>query len=299
MAAEEYDIIKDAYKRVNAPYQKYYEQAKAASEAGKLKLVNEIILEPYNGKGFELKKGQVVRYECIGGPQTIDLFYMVKSRPMEEWADTFHTACFGSHMYSEGIHFFSNSPYCRPLLTFIRDTVDWDKIKELYGERAGHNYVLHNGACSSAIYEEVFGTVNSNSCHFNIAQGIMEIAGEDVARRFIHPACFMNFQIVAFDKIPTALTYFPGVECMGDGDFVEFLVHDDLYAAISPCPLGDQEDMTSIESCTCWPVRIAIYEGEDGPLETAPDPQKKSANAVDFVKAGRPGMVTGKVGKKA
>jgi hypothetical protein len=39
-------------------------------------------------------------------------------------------------------------------------------------------------------------------------------------------------------------------------------------------------------------------EGEDGPLETAPDPQRKSMNAVDFVKAGRPGMVVGKVGKK-
>ena len=54
--------------------------------------------------------------------------------------------------------------------------------------------------------------------------------------------------------------------------------------------------MTGIEKCTCRPVRIAIYEGEDGPLETAPDPQRKSMNAVDFVKAGRPGMVKGKVG---
>jgi uncharacterized protein YcgI (DUF1989 family) len=297
MTQQEYDIIKDAYKKVNAPYQKYYEQAKAASEAGKLKLVNEIILEPYNGKGFELKKGQVVRYEIMGGPQTIDLFYMVKSRPMEEWADTFHTACFGPHVYSEGINFFSNSPFCRPLLTFIRDTVDNEKIRELYGERAGHSYVLHNGACSSAIYEETFGTVNSNSCHFNLAQGIMEIAGEEVARRFIQPAAFMNFQIVAFDKVPTALSYFPGVEVMKDGDFVEFLVHDDLYAAISPCPLGDQNDTSDLSKCVNWPFRVAIYEGADGPLETAPDPQHKTAEPFDFIVAGRPGMGKGVVGK--
>jgi hypothetical protein len=45
-------------------------------------------------------------------------------------------------------------------------------------------------------------------------------------------------------------------------------------------------------------LRIAIYEGEDGLLETAPDPLRKTANAVDFVKAGLPGMVVGKVGKK-
>jgi hypothetical protein len=56
--------------------------------------------------------------------------------------------------------------------------------------------------------------------------------------------------------------------------------------------------MTAIENCTCYPVRIAIYEGEDGPLETAPDPQRKTANAVDFNLAGRPNMVVGKVGNK-
>ena len=41
--AEEYDIILDAKKRVNEPHNRSYEQAKAASEAGKLELVNEII----------------------------------------------------------------------------------------------------------------------------------------------------------------------------------------------------------------------------------------------------------------
>ena len=54
--AEEYDIILDAKKRVNEPNNPSFEQAKAASEAGKLKLVKEMILEPYTGKGFELEQ---------------------------------------------------------------------------------------------------------------------------------------------------------------------------------------------------------------------------------------------------
>lgn len=62
--------------------------------------------------------------------------------------------------------------------------------------------------------------------------------------------------------------------------------------------MAEQTDLTGIEGISCYRVRIAIYEGEDGPLETAPDPQRKTMNAVDFVKAGLPGMVTGKVGKK-
>lgn len=298
MAEQEFDIIVEAKKKVNAPNDKAYLAAKAASEAGKLKLVKEMTLEPYGGKGFELKKGQVVRYELPEGPQIIDTFYMVKSRPMEEWADTFHTSAFGPHTQWEGSHYYSNSPWCRPLVTLIRDTVDAKKMQDLYGPGAAHSYVLHNGACSPAVWESVFGTVNSNACHINLAQGIMEIAGEEVARRHIHPAAFMHFQVIAFDKIPTALTYFSAKGVINPGDFVELLAHEDLLVAISPCPLGDQEDMTAMENCTCYPVRIAIFEGEDGPLETAPDPGRKSMNAVDFVKAGWPGMVTGKVGKK-
>ena len=85
---------------------------------------------------------------------------------------------------------------------------------------------------------------------------------------------------------------------MKPGDFVELLAHEDLYAAISPCPLGDQHTTADLRECVCHPLRIAIYEGAEGPLETAPDPQRKTMNAVDFVKAGRPGMVHGKVGKK-
>ncbi len=298
MAEQEYDLVKYAKKKINEPYDKIADKAKAASIAGKVKLVNEFRIEPYNGKGFELKKGQIVRYEIIEGPQILDCMYVVKSRPTEEWADSFHSSSIGSHTFTEGIHFYSNSPWCRPLVSFIRDTVDNEKIRELYGELAAHSYVLHNGACSPAVWESVYGTVNANACHINLAQGIMEIAGEEVARRHIHPAAFMHFQVIAFDKIPTALTYFSAKGVINPGDFVELLAHEDLLVAISPCPLGDQEDMSAIENCTCYPVRIAIYEGEDGPLETAPDPGRKSMNAVDFIKAGRPGMVTGKVGRK-
>ena len=61
-------------------------------------------------------------------------------------------------------------------------------------------------------------------------------------------------------------------------------------------PKGDQTVLTDCESLTCCPARIAINEGEEGTLETAPDPQRKTMNAVDFNLACRPGMATGKVG---
>ena len=109
----------------------------------------------------------------------------------------------------------------------------------------------------------------------------------------------MHYQVVAFDKCPTALTYYPGKPGIKVGDFVELLAHEDLFVSVAPCPMGDQCDLTSYDNFTCYPVRLAIYEGEDVPLETAPDPQRKTKNAVDFNLAGRPGMVTGKVGNTA
>ena len=81
------------------------------------------------------------------------------------------------------------------------------------------------------------------------------------------------------------------------GDYVELLAHDDLYVFISPCPLGDQNDTSDLSKCVNWPFRVAIYEGADGPLETAPDPQHKTTEPFEFNKAGRPGMGIGKIGK--
>ena len=108
----------------------------------------------------------------------------------------------------------------------------------------------------------------------------------------------MHFQAMNYDKIPTNMTYYSGRGLLKVGDYVELLAHEDLYCGVSPCPLGDQHEMGSYEEFTCYPYKVAIYEGADGPLETAPDPELKSSEAVDYIMDGRPGMVIGKVGKK-
>jgi uncharacterized protein YcgI (DUF1989 family) len=108
----------------------------------------------------------------------------------------------------------------------------------------------------------------------------------------------MHFQCLNYDKIPTNKTYYNGHGALKVGDYVELLAHQDLYVAFSLCPVGDQAEYSAYENFTCWPLKYAIYEGADGSLETAADPELKSTEAVDWVMAGRPGMVTGKVGKK-
>jgi len=297
MTEEFYDLAEEAKKIVNKKYDEYYVKGKAASDGGKLKLVSEKICQPFDGYSFELNKGQVIRYEVIDGPQILDTLYHVRSRPTEEWADTYHSTVLGAVSPYEGMHYYSTTPWTRPLLTIIKDTVDADRLRATYGPTASHNFIYNSGRCTSGIYEAVLGHVNCNSCDMNLKKGLVEALGEEQARLINTPAAFMHFQPITFDKIPTNLTYHPTRGLINKGDYVELLAHEDLYAIVSPCPLGDQNDTSDYLNCINWPFKVAIYEGADGPLETAPDPQQKTTEPFDFIMAGRPGMVTGKIGE--
>lgn len=298
MTKEFYDAGAEAKKKVNQRYNKYLEAARAASDGGKLKLVSETVCQPFQGHTFELDKGQVIRYEVIGGPQILDTLYHVRSRPTQEWADPYHTTVLGAITPMEGMHYYSNTPFTRPLLSFIKDTVDIERIRERHGPTGAHSFIYNSGRCTSGIYEIAYGVPNHNCCDMNLKDVLVKVLGEEDAKLFHSPASIMHFQIVNFDKIPLNVTYLPSDDLIKKGDYVELLAHDDLYVFISPCPLGDQNDTSTLEGCVNWPFKVAIYEGADGPLETAPDPHHKSTDPFEFNKAGRPGMGVGKIGKK-
>lgn len=293
-----YDAVLEKKKEITDRWKSYTENAKKTSEEGRLRLVHEEIYQPWTPQAFTVKKGQVIRYEMTHGPQILDTVYLVQSRPTEEWADTWLTGQLQALTLHEGDHYISNTPFARPLLSIIKDTVDYDTLRKRYGEGAAHSFIFPSGRCTESLWELAYGVVNGYSCNSGLMQTIVENCGEEVARSHKYPpGVFMHFQVLNYDKIPTNMTYYSGRGVLKVGDYVELLAHDDLYCGVSPCPNGDQHDMSSYENFTCYPYKVAIYEGADGPLDTVPDPEMKSMNAVDFVMAGRPGQVTGKVGK--
>jgi uncharacterized protein YcgI (DUF1989 family) len=294
---EFFDVGAEAKKKVNKRYDKYGHKARELSDSGKLKLVSEKICQPFQGYSIKLDKGQVIRYEVIDGPQIIDTLYHVRSRPTEEWADPYHSTVMGAITPYEGMHYYSNTPFTRPLLTIIRDTVDGEKIREKYGPTGAHSFIYNSGRCTSGIYELAYGIANHNSCDMNLKQGLVEVMGEENARLFHTPAAFMHFQVVAFDKDPLNVTYYPNADFFKNGDGVELLAHEDLYVILSPCPLGDQNDTSDLKKCVNWPFKVSIYEGPDGPLDTAPDPGHETKEPFGYIKAGRPGMTKGVIGK--
>ena len=292
---EFYDAVGDKKKLITDRFKPAGEKAREASDAGKLKLVREFVHEPWKGVGFTLDKGQVIRYELTHGPQILDTTYYVRSRPLDEWADTWMSGVLGALTLHEGMHYLSCTPYARPLLTIIKDTVDYDYLEKNFGRGAAHSFIFPSGRCTESLWELAYGVVNAYSCNSGLLQGLIDVAGEDVARALrFPPGVFMHFQVLNYDKIPTHKTYYSGRGALKVGDYVELLAHQDLYASVSPCPLGDQHNMKDYNEFTCYPVTFKIYEGADGPLETAPDPDLKSMNAIDYVLKGRPGMVTGK-----
>ncbi len=280
-------------------YEKAYNEGKAASENGDLKVVEERILEPYRGYGFELKKGQVIHYELIDGPQALDIVYLVKDRPNEELAAGYPTAMYTSIQQYEGDILFSEQPFCRPLLTIIRDIVDYGALREKIGETACHMWNFNGGHCQHALIEDLVGVVNCNSCDMNLVEGLMEVGGEKLARlmEFRMPV-FCMFAQAGFEDARINHAVISGKGLYKRGDFVELLAHDDLFVGISLCPQGDFNHTSTLnpEDWVSWPLKVKILEGRDKPLFTIPEPERKSMRSIDFVKAGRPGMVKGKVG---
>ena len=298
MTEDAYDLVAEKKKEFNKPFEAAYLNAKRASDSGEIKLVNEFVMEPNQGHGFELKKGQIVHYELMDGPQILDTVYLVKSRPTEEWADTYPTSQYGALTYGEGVHFFSNHPYMRPLLTVIKDTVDYNNLKARYGELAEHNFVYPAGRCQVAMHEQAYGEPNLYNCDWGLLEGIAKVAGKDVAVQTKIPNAFMHFQPVAYDKVPTNYSLFSAKDIFKRGDHVQLLTHDDLYVSVSLCPLGDQDDMASKETLTTFPVKVKVFEGAEGPLETAPDPGFKSMTQAEFIKGEIKSTPSGQVGDK-
>jgi hypothetical protein len=114
------------------------------------------------------------------------------------------------------------------------------------------------------------------------------------------PSVFCMFAQAWFPEDRKSNSVISGKGLYDRGDHVELLAHEDLYVSVSVCPEGDFEDVQGrpIEEWTCWPVKVTILEGKDAPLETVPEIVRKSTPGIEFIKAGRPGMVHGRVGDK-
>ena len=86
-------------------------------------LVERSVIPPNNGKGFEVKKGQLFRIIQETGPQVVDVALWNIHNPKEFFRPE-HSFLIEGWFVRENTRLWSDVPYFRPMATCIEDTVE-------------------------------------------------------------------------------------------------------------------------------------------------------------------------------
>ena len=292
MSDKKYDLVADkAAAFLDRAGTEYADQARQRQRNGELELVREFETTPFDSVHFEVDKGQTFRFELLEGNQILDIMLLNRDNPVHEYASQFHTNGVQGPVPRDGYTFFSSPPYCRPMATIIADSVDYERLAAQTVPNAKHMFNVSNYRCSESSVELATGVVNANSCNSNLVKSYLEIGGDELALAQRHGEVFCIFQptswVIDDDGFPV-FKFWESFGCFRPGDHIELLAQQDLTVVASSCPQGGQTILSDMTQNTCWPVAVKIFDSgldlpDVEPLESTP--------TVDFIKAGRPGMV--------
>ena len=219
----------------------YVRQAKASYS-----LAQRAVVPPNNGKGFEVKRGQLFRVIQESGPQVVDVALWNLHNPREIFRPE-HSFLIEGWFIRENTRLWSDVPYFRPMATCIEDTV-----QTLDGWR---NHSMLGSHCTSEFLEMRSGRKGLNSCHVNFLQAIepFGLNEENIQDNFnLYMPCRIDdesgrMEIASAKARP--------------GDFVAFYAEIDILIAVSVCPMGDGSfAATTPEKVTLRPIRVEILD---------------------------------------
>ncbi len=296
MTEEKFDLVAEkyaAFKRERAG--DIFEEAHSKQVAGEFTLVKEVQTKPFEGIHFHVDKGQSFRLELVEGTQILDIILLNRDNPAQEYQSQFHTAAMQGLVPHEGYIFISGPPYFRGMATLIRDTVDYERLNTMT-PGGQHMFFVNNYRCSESMNEWLSGHPNHNSCSLNFMQAALDVGGEELARAHRHGECFCIFQATAWElwNNRPIMKFFKAQDWFRQGDYVEFIAHQDLTVIVSSCPTGGQLQTEDLLANVNWPVAVKIF---DTGIEIPELERSKSTAAIDYAMQGRPGMtVMGAIG---
>lgn len=205
-------------------------------------LVESFVIPKESGKGFYVRKGQVLRIIEVEGPQTADLNAW-NSDNLKEHYSAGRTRFFTGAHPRRGDSLWTKPPYDRPMMTIIEDTVQ--HVRGPLGE-ASHD--IEFPRCSPIVFEYPFGRSNNTSCQENLAAAIRPfgLAPEDV-----HDTCNF-FMRTGIDRSGHIFIAEPDAK---KGDYVDLLMHLNCLVAISTCPAGNIHGTQAVN----YPLEIKIF----------------------------------------
>ncbi len=184
--------------------------------------VTKLIVPREQGKGFVVKKGQVVRVIAIDGPQVCDFNAFNRKNPDEAFWAGGTRSLEGTHL-TVGHCLWSKPPWIRPMFTIVTDTV-----KQRPNKLGLRSHDLLFSRCNRRLYIKR-GMPGHANCQDNLARGI---------RPFRLPATAVHDAFNIFMK--TCATK-DGKQFYVDpdgrkGDYMELRAEMDCLVSLSACP---------------------------------------------------------------
>jgi len=184
--------------------------------------VARLIVPRESGKGFVVKKGQVLRIIAIDGPQVCDLNAFNRRNPAETFWSGGTRSLEGTHL-TVGNRLWSKPPWIRPMFTIVGDTV-----KQRPNKLGLRSHDLLFSRCNRRLYIQR-GMPGHANCQDNLAQGI---------RPFRLPASAVHD---AFNIFMKTCARHEGKLFYTDpdarkGDYMELRAEMDCLVSLSACP---------------------------------------------------------------
>lgn len=207
--------------------------------------VESFVIPKESGKGFYVKKGQVLRVIEVDGPQTCDLIAWNADNRKEHYSAGRTRFFTGAHP-RKGDCLWSKPPWDRPMMKIVEDTV-----QHVTGPMNEASHDIEFPRCSPIVFEYAFGKKNLTSCQENLAAAIKPFGLEAWD---VHDTCNL-FMRTGVDSSGHIFIAEPDAK---QGDYVDLLMYLNCLVAISTCPAGRIHGTQAINR----PLKIEIYDGE-------------------------------------
>ena len=227
----------------------------------KMEKIDEIIVLPRDANTFKVAAGQFFRIVSIEGPQVGDLNLWAADDLKERFYSGKTRALHGTHL-GVGDRMWSSFPYMRPMATITHDTLDWYGFDEFGG---GVHDVIGT-RCDPYTGRLLSGDDYHFCCHSNLIRALAAESGLslDQAETLVHDVLNV-FMCTGFTK--DTHQYFMKASPVRPGDFLEFFAEIDLIGGLSACPGGDCGSEHSSDTAPCYPLKVEIFQPEQGALD--------------------------------
>lgn len=196
--------------------------ASANGSNGARRLVRRLIVPRESGKGFVVKKGQILRVIAIDGQQVCDFNAFNRKNPDEAFWAGGTRSLEGTHL-TVGGQLWSKPPWIRVMFTVVADTV-----KQRPNRRGFRSHDLLFSRCNPRLYVKR-GMPGHANCHDNLARGIRPFK---LPQTEVHDAFNIFMKTCA---LPNGTQIYTDPDAK-KGDYMELRAEMDCLVSLSACP---------------------------------------------------------------